>query len=148
MRAAGLCRLAALATLCGGLILLGMSALPLTRHAAEGHTGEYNVEAIVALFANGGCKPRSAYICAGEQIGIALCGIKPDEDIYGGLVVGWRTGTPQVVTGYASRLDYWERNLARRGCVRVPYWLFWALCALAPLALKVFARKHSDKFRR
>lgn len=125
-----------------GVALLGLSTLPKTGHAAanEGHeTQAYNTSKLLPIFDNGGCKPKSAYICTGEQVGIALCGIKPG--LTGGIVVGWRGGVSQVITGFASDQKYWDRNIARRGCVQIPYWLFGVALVAMPIISRMFARK-------
>ena len=119
------------------LALMVLGALPMSRHAADGHVDQYNAGNIIPLFQDGGCKPKSFYICAGEQVGFALCGIKPHQDIYGGIVIGWKTGTANVVTGYASRMDFWQKSVTRRDCIRVPYAVFGLALLVLPLMHKI-----------
>lgn len=104
------------------LLLLGLAlavALPLTKHARTGHAGQYNAVTISQRYIENRCKPLMVFSCPAQRQFKVICGIKPEQDIYGGLIIGVAGGTKKVLTGFATRKSYWMASLVRDGCFPV-----------------------------
>lgn len=80
--------------------------IPMTRHAANEHTGQkWDAVSIAEYFDQGRCIPRE-YACAAQDYNVFYCEISPGKAI--GLLVG-RT-VEQIITGYPGSTSYWENR--------------------------------------
>lgn len=100
-------------------------AFPMTRHALNGHTGQYNATSIQDRVSNDGCLDKSFHICS-DGTAYILCEIK--VDIVGALVIGLKRLLPNTITGYAARPSYWNNAVAKRNCISLAPVLFVAAC--------------------
>ena len=110
------------------LVLVGLAlaiVFPLTAHALNGHTGQYNATSIQDKINNDGCLDRSFHVCS-DGTAYILCEIK--IDIMGALVIGLKRLLPNTITGYAARPTYWQNAVAKRNCISLVPVLFVVAC--------------------
>jgi hypothetical protein len=84
-----------------------LSRLPFTRHASNGHQGQYSARELVAMADDG--QHHTEYFSQGRQKK-AIIEIKPG--LVGIVIIGCdQPSDPVIVSGYACRASWLKKNL-------------------------------------
>jgi hypothetical protein len=98
-------------------VLWALGAIPLTTHAANGHTMTWNATNIKQVIQNIGCRQTQYFMCPMIQQARMLC-VLPDGKA-GQLIFGLR-GKPMIVTGYSyNTIAVWQNVNRADGCIMV-----------------------------
>ena len=91
-----------------GLLFAGvlLSRLPFTRHASNGHQGQYSARELVRMADDG--QHHTEYFQQGSQKK-AVVEIKPG--LSGIVIIGCDDEQPVIVSGYACRSSWLRKNL-------------------------------------
>ena len=109
-------------------IIGSLSALPMTKHAAQGRIGTtMDADTIRQMIDDRACQPIEFYVCPSANQSKAICYLKsitnnegvPDE-LWAGVIVGLHAPNP-IITGYvAPYFEYWIPANTRDGCRLAP----------------------------
>jgi hypothetical protein len=89
-------------------VLDALPSIPLTKHAQNGHVGQYNAVSLIEKFAlRRDCRPILVYFCPSKKQVEVMCILKPEKDLMGGVIIGYE-GTTEVITGFAQKASGWK----------------------------------------